>query len=335
VIGMYAILRTQKLKTVAALARSARHTFRDQPTPNAHSERTANNIIIGCGDTSELLDAVEKRLPASRRRDAVMCIEYLITASPEAFSRHGGSLGDLGSGYFRDAIRWLRERHGTANVLCAALHLDESTPHLVAYVVPMTKDGRLSARDFLGGPKAMRSMQDSFYSACGESRGLLRGVQGSKAKHEKISAFYTTLIAAGEAPELKFSDYAAKAVGLETKAWRDAEAVSKKLVQTGALGARGRKANLARLKVLEDEEKKLKANVEKLEKAEIQLRIREKKVAQLEHEVALLKPELLIAKAQVEAMERLLEDRERRDKEVAYSHIKARIKANAVGLRFR
>jgi hypothetical protein len=332
---MYAILRTQKLKTVAALARSARHTFRDQPTPNADSERTANNIIIGCGDTSELLDAVEKRLPASRRRDAVMCIEYLITASPEAFSRHGGSLGELGSGYFRDAIKWLRGRHGTANVLCAAVHLDESTPHLVAYVVPMTKDGRLSARDFLGGPKAMRSMQDSFYSACGESRGLLRGVQGSKAKHEKISAFYTTLIAAGEAPELKASDYAAKAVGLETKAWRDAEAVSTRRMQTGAIEARGRKANLSRLKALEDQEIRLKANAEELKKAEIQLKIREKKVAQLERKVALIQPQLQTAKAQVEAIERLLEDRERRDKEIAYTHVKAKLIDITAGLRLR
>ncbi|MEB0182981.1 plasmid recombination protein, partial [Pseudomonas sp. CCC3.2] len=54
-------------------------------------------------------------------------------------------------GYFDRAIAWLKARHGGANIVCAAIHLDETTPHLVAYIVPLTKDGRLSARDFLGG----------------------------------------------------------------------------------------------------------------------------------------------------------------------------------------
>ncbi|WP_425307124.1 plasmid recombination protein, partial [Escherichia coli] len=31
------------------------------------------------------------------------------------------------------------------------VHRDEATPHLSAFVVPLTQDGRLSAKEFIGG----------------------------------------------------------------------------------------------------------------------------------------------------------------------------------------
>ena len=155
----YAILRTKKLKSFGAAARSARHTFREQPTPNANPELSGLNKGAGAKSTAQLLAALKKGLPDKLRAGSVLCIEYLITASPEAFERHGGTLDDVGSGYFTDALKWLRERHGKENVIAASLHLDERTPHLVAYVVPRTKDGRLSCRDFLGGPAKMKAMQ--------------------------------------------------------------------------------------------------------------------------------------------------------------------------------
>ncbi|MNP69481.1 hypothetical protein D3C76_1655810 [compost metagenome] len=66
-------------------------------------------------------------------------------------------------------------------------------------------------------------MQDSFHAACAKSRGLERGIRGSKAKHEKIAAFYSALTAAGEAPQLHRKDYAAAAIGIKTDVWKQAE----------------------------------------------------------------------------------------------------------------
>ncbi|HEK2500647.1 hypothetical protein CJT82_17105 [Pseudomonas aeruginosa] len=87
---MYSIIRAKKHKSVAAIARSARHTFREQLTPNADPARRNQNRVVGAADCQQLVQALSDRLPAKRRRDAVLCIEYLITASPEAFQRHGG-----------------------------------------------------------------------------------------------------------------------------------------------------------------------------------------------------------------------------------------------------
>lgn len=253
----YAILRTKKLKSISAVARSARHTFREQPTPNADPAQLSRNRTVGAQGTDSLIQVMRDRLPDKRRRDAVLCIEYLISASPEVFKRHGGRLDDLGGGYFSDALAWLRKRHGADNVVSSTVHLDESTPHLVAYVVPRTKDGRLSCRDFLGGAVKLRQMQDDFHAACGSSRGLERGVRGSKAKHEEVAAFYSVMKAAGAAPQLGFKDYAAAAFGKKTKLWVEAEDVARANALCAARESRNWKATRSKCRGLEQTAKEL------------------------------------------------------------------------------
>lgn len=311
--GMFAIIRTQKHKTISAVARSARHTYREQPTLNADGAITCKNRFAGSRCTKDLISSLSDRLPATRRKDAVLCIEYLITASPEAFSRHGGHLDDLGSGYFADALAWLRSRHGQDNIISAAVHLDETTPHLVAYVVPLTHDGRLSARDFLGGPKAMRAMQDGFHSACGLPYGLLRGVQGSKACHTKVSQFYTALQEHVPLVKLTTRDYVAKTLGYETEAWKEAQAQVKQIAQQATADALQRKAVHSRTQALADAEaqarrtaSQLQQHAQKQEKRDLSLRQREQAVARRE-------PELDIAIARAESLERLWGERERRE----------------------
>lgn len=127
----YAILRAKKLKTLASIRGSGRHTFREIPTPNA--DGTANCQVCGAASAAELVAAVRGSLPRARRKDAVLCIEYLVSASPSAFCRHGGAMPDIG-GYFDRAMDWLRARHGLSNIVCAVVHLDERTPHLIAYL---------------------------------------------------------------------------------------------------------------------------------------------------------------------------------------------------------
>lgn len=302
---MYAIIRTQKHKSMAAIARSGRHTFRQQTTLNADPD--INNPVIGCKSAEAVLSKLKEKLPLGRRKDAVLCIEYLITASPEAFKRHGGHLDELGNGYFKDALNWLNQRHGKSNVISAVVHRDETTPHLVAYVVPITKDGRLSARDFLGGPKLMRAMQDSFHSACAASRGLLRGVRGSKAKHQTISSFYEALDTDEQVPALEAFDYMMKAVGRETMAWRDAQSTSQANQQHKLIHERQRKGIAARNKVLELKEKNLDLAEVKLKHAEQALIQRESDLANRESEVLRRQPELLIEKAKTQGLERIIQ----------------------------
>jgi hypothetical protein len=175
-------MRVEKVKTMSSLAARGRHNFREQDTPNADSERSGLNVIEGAKSTDELLQAVSDLLPSKRRKDAVIGLEYLITASPEHFGDWMKN-ENYGQDYFADAIRWLEEKHGKANVVCKTVHLDESTPHLAAFVVPL-KDGKLNAKAFTGGAKVLAQMQTSFAVEVGAKHGLDRGVERSKAVHQ-------------------------------------------------------------------------------------------------------------------------------------------------------
>jgi len=176
----YCILRAEKLKSFGSIAGSAKHTFREIPTPNADPARTRLNKTRGANGSAAVCAAIEAQLPEKRRKDAVLCIEYLITASPEWFKT--ASVKDQNS-YFEGATAWLRRRHGAENVVCLNMQLDETSPHLVAYVVPLTAKGGLSAKDFLGGRAMLTKMQTEFAQVVGAPVGLQRGVEGSKAIH--------------------------------------------------------------------------------------------------------------------------------------------------------
>ncbi|MFG0495885.1 MobV family relaxase [Pseudomonas sp. YQ_13] len=310
----FAIIRTKKLKSMGAVVRSGKHTFREQLTPNADSAMTPNNRVVGAANSYDLKDRLQQRLPAKIKARSVLCIEYMITASPEAFSRHGGFLDDMGNGYFSDALKWLQQRHGRDNVISSVVHLDETTPHLVAYVAPMTSDNRLSCRDFLGGREKMKKLQSDFYEVCGKERGLQRGIQGSRAKHQDIKKFYTALHTGGEAPKLERRDYAAAAMGIKTARWRKAEAVVRSQAQGAVLAPLMRNALMARGKAIRKRADELNDRLQALEhkhlllkKAEDEVERRVQALMERERDVKAIEHKLLSAEAERDALERRLE----------------------------
>lgn len=188
----YAILRTQKLKSAVAVHRSMKHAFREQETPNADESRTPENTQIGAANVAEAMERFAARLPEKVRKNGVVAIEYLMTASPEAMQAKSRKEQD---DYFRDALEWLKERHGADNVVYAGIHRDETTPHMYAYVVPIDERGRLNARSFLGGRSALSEMQTDYAERVGRQHGLQRGIEGSKAHHQRVQRFYGDLAA--------------------------------------------------------------------------------------------------------------------------------------------
>jgi hypothetical protein len=187
----YAILRVQKLKSPVAVRRSMLHTFREQDTPNADPQHTPDNAHFGTHNVAEGMAAFNAALPDKIRSNAVLAVEYLITASPETMNAKDRAGQDR---YFADALDWLKTRHGAANVVHASIHRDETTPHLVAYVVPRDPDtGRLNCRRWLGGAKALSQMQTDFAQNVGQQHGFQRGIEHSRAKHTTIREFYGAL----------------------------------------------------------------------------------------------------------------------------------------------
>jgi len=188
----FAILRTEKLKTLGNIGGSGSHVSRNRRTPNADPSRTDLNVqLVGSGD---LVADVKKSLPAKYRKNAVLAVENLLTASPEFFDNMSD---DDVAKWADENVKWARDFWGDDNVVSATLHLDESTPHIHLFAVPKI-DGKLNCREFLGGRQKLQMMQDSYANAM-QNAGfdLARGVRGSKRAHVSMKKL------SGEAREVK------------------------------------------------------------------------------------------------------------------------------------
>lgn len=183
----YAILRTAKLKSFGEIGGSLSHNYRTRPTPNADPELTKKNWH-SVKNSSDAMTAIKNRLPDNLRKNGVLCIEHLITASPE----WGGWATDQEKEFFKKSVDWLKKKYGSKNVIATSIHRDETTPHLVAYVVPLDDSGRLNARRWLGGRKLMSEMQTAFAEQV-KSLGLERGLEGSKVEHTTVKNYYAAI----------------------------------------------------------------------------------------------------------------------------------------------
>lgn len=183
---MKAIMRCDKLAYMGNVAASLQHCFRERETHNANSKRTHLNVHTAADSVDAAMGRLRALLPPKRRKDAVLAVEYMMSASPEWWK---SASQVQQKDFFVQARDWIVEKYGADRVIVSTEHHDETTPHLSVFVVPLTQDGRLSAKEFVGNRQKLTADQTSFAKKVGHL-GLERGVEGSKATHSSISAYY-------------------------------------------------------------------------------------------------------------------------------------------------
>lgn len=191
----FAIMRLAKLKTWSAVSSSSSHTYRTRLTLNADPEKLALNKT-GKGSKGDVLRDVRKRVEevtTKPRSNAVLALEFLLSASPEWFE--GKSNAEINE-WANASTGWLKDVFGSKNVVHVVMHNDESTPHLVAYVVP-EKDKRLNSKGYIGSPELMSNLQTSYAEAVSRFD-LQRGLKGSKAQHTTVKDWYGHINKASE-----------------------------------------------------------------------------------------------------------------------------------------
>jgi len=251
----YIIARTKKLKR-HQIAGSASHTARERETPNADTSKE-NIRFIGSNDPNQRLEelvlAKISEHPQKRkiRTDGVYCVELLLSASPSYFRPECSQ----DAGYYRQENLdkwleanhlWLVEEYGDL-IVRAELHLDEVTPHIHAYLVPLDNEGQLRSNHHFDGRVKMQKFQNSYYESM-KLIGLERGIKGSRAKHVDIKDFYSIVESA------KNSEVWQDHTQLQAKASdRDRAASSKKEMEVTA------KALAEKIEILEKEIQELKA----------------------------------------------------------------------------
>ena len=94
------------------------------------------------------------------RKDSIRMVEALFTASPEFFK--GKKRAEIRV-FFEEALHFLEQHQSKETIISAVVHMDEKTPHMHLCFVPLTEDGRLSAKDIMGNKKKLTWWQDEFW----------------------------------------------------------------------------------------------------------------------------------------------------------------------------
>lgn len=183
----FAIYRTAKLGSFGEIGGSLSHTYRTRPTPNADENKAHLNKHI-FETYNQCFDALKSAIPDKRRSNAVLCIEHLITASPD-WSGWGTKKEEE---FFKKSLEFLNKKYGKENVVACSIHRDETTPHLIVYVVPIDEKGGLNAKKWLGGRSKLSQTQTDFANEV-KNLGLERGLENSKARHKTIKEFYAEI----------------------------------------------------------------------------------------------------------------------------------------------
>ena len=194
------------------------HIERTIKPKNADEERThLNQELIEFPDgIANRTEAIQYRLETAglqRKigKNQVRAVRILLTGSPDDMKRIEQS-GQLDN-WCQDNLDWLKKTYGEENVVSAVLHLDETTPHIHATMIPIvttervrkrreegkkryrtknTNTPRLSADDVMSRAK-LKEYQNT-YAEIMAQYGLKRGIDGSEAKHISTSQYYRNLL---------------------------------------------------------------------------------------------------------------------------------------------
>ncbi|GAA3720335.1 MobV family relaxase [Salinicoccus jeotgali] len=194
----YSILRVAKVKGSVNTTGIQKHNQRENKNYNnkdiRHEDTYKNYDLINDNKinyTKKIEETIHSNYSGHRkiRSDAIRHVDGLITSDREFFE---GLSEEETHKFFRDSLDFLEAEYGTDNMVYATVHLDENVPHMHFGFVPLTEDGRLSAKERLGNKKALTELQDRFNQYVNQkgydlSRGTAKTV--SEREHKDIDRF--------------------------------------------------------------------------------------------------------------------------------------------------
>lgn len=187
----YAVVHMMKIKSGAVGGIQSHNNREHEPktNPDVDMSRSEDNYdLVPCDNYKRSIkEKLSNLVESSRavRKDAVVVCNFIVTSDSETMEALGA---DRQRDFFEDSVKWFSDRYGADRVLNATVHMDETTPHLHIGVMPITQDGRLSAKAIFTKTE-MKAIQTEFARDVGEKYGLERGVEGSERTHLSEARF--------------------------------------------------------------------------------------------------------------------------------------------------
>ena len=176
-----------KKEAVRGIQSHNRRERESHSNPDIDYARSSQNCDFCATFSDNYLQTIQNRiddllLVKAVRKDAVhMC--GIIISSDKAFFDQLNE--EETRRFFEEAAKYLTEFVGKENVISAMVHMDEKTPHMHFLHVPVTKDGRLCAKDIYT-KAALKKLQDELpkhLQKCGFQ--IDRGVEQQKGSAKK------------------------------------------------------------------------------------------------------------------------------------------------------
>ena len=187
--AQYGILRFKKYKgpaisPIEAHNERTKEQYASNPDIDTSRSRYNLHLVQPQGRYREEADRMIAAAHCRVRKDSVRVVEALVTASPEFFK---DKTNREIRAYFAYALKFLEGRQCPDTFLSAVVHMDEKTPHLHLCFVPLTADGRLSAKEIIGNRKNLVKWQDEFWQhMVKQYPELERGESASQTGREHI-----------------------------------------------------------------------------------------------------------------------------------------------------
>lgn len=186
----YLVLHMNKFKkeAIRGIQSHNRRERESHSNPDIDYDRSAANYELHEAASSNYVETIQNRidellLVKAVRKDAVRMCGLIVTSDKTFFD---GLTPEETRRFFEESKVFLTEFVGAENVVSAMVHMDEKTPHMHFFHVPVTQDGRLNANKIYTR-QSLRKLQSEL-PAYLQSRGFAieRGVEqtpGSAKKH--------------------------------------------------------------------------------------------------------------------------------------------------------
>lgn len=185
----------KKYKNLGMIKGFEKHMERDILVPNADPQMSKyNKVIIGNGNVTDIVREYIKDVPKIRINGNI-ARDLVLTTGHDFFKNMAPQERDE---WIQHNINFLKENFGE-NCVYACVHMDETTPHIHALIVPKfyneeKKIFQMRSNIYFDGIQKMQNWQTQYANYMSSKfSNLIRGIKGSKAKHVDIRTYYNLL----------------------------------------------------------------------------------------------------------------------------------------------
>ena len=135
--------------------------YKSNPDIDLSRTKDNYNLVKRKSSYRELINKLIAIHKCKTRKDSVVLVETVVTASPDFFRKK--SKKEIRE-FFEYALAFYEKNLTPGTIISAAVHMDETTPHMHLCFVPITKDHRLSAKEIIGNKQKLTFWQDAYHS---------------------------------------------------------------------------------------------------------------------------------------------------------------------------